>query len=541
MMDRNYTVLIIEDDSTDLELYRRFLKTDSNFTYQLLETASVEEGLRLCSSDAIDAILLDYSLPNRDGLDFIRDLHIQRNGNHPPIIMMTGMGNERIAVTAIKLGAHNYIVKRDLTPELLKSTIQSAIEENQTKTTLQSKSQQITKIWESMTDAYVSIDRNWRIVYTNPAATLIVRQLVGLTPEEFLGKTHWEVFPWSVGNIVEQEYRRSLAEQVATSFEVLYEPNQAWFEIHVYPSLEGLGIYFRDITERKRNEEELRRSEEFNRRILESHQDCVKVIDLEGRLLYMNDNGQKLMEIDDFYTVERSQWLEFWQGNDVQTANTAFMTAKAGTSSKFEGYCATCKGTPKWWEVVTTPIFDANHNVHQILSVSRDVTERKRAERDLQTSQAQLQSGIQVAGIGLARFDYYSNLVTLSPEAAVLFGFSITELVVSRDRIHDTFHPDERAELEIIIDRVLDPTGTGWFARDHRVVWPDGQVRCLSVRKQVFFECSDPVSRPSHAILAAIDITDRNLTQSALEERNRELDSFVYIVSHDLKAWPKAS
>jgi PAS domain S-box-containing protein len=507
MINRDYTLLIVEDDPIDLALYRRFLKTDSNFTYHLLETELVEEGLRLCSSNAIDAILLDYSLPNRDGLDFIRELHIQSNGNHSPIIMMTGMGDERIAVAAIKLGAYNYIVKRDLTPELLKSTIQSAMEQTQIKTTLQEKSQQITTIWESMTDAYVSIDRDWRIVYTNPAATLIVRQLVGLTPEEFLGKTHWEVFPWSVGNIVEQEYRRSLAEQVATNFEVLYEPNQAWFEIHVYPSIEGLGIYFRDITERKRNEEELRRSEEFNRRILESHQDCVKVLDLEGRLLYMNDNGQKLMEIDDFHTVERTHWLEFWQGNDAQTANTAFTTAKAGTSIKFEGHCTTRKSTPKWWEVVITPIFDANNNVHQILSVSRDVTERKRIERDLQISQAQLQSGIKVAGVGLARFDYNSNLVTLSPEAAILFGFSATELVVSREQIHATFHPDERAELEVIIDRVLEPNGTGWFARDHQVVWPDGRVRCLSVRKQVFFEHSDSVSRPSHAILAAIDVT----------------------------------
>jgi signal transduction histidine kinase len=154
--------------------------------------------------------------------------------------------------------------------------------------------------------------------------------------------------------------------------------------------------------------------------------------------------------------------------------------------------------------------------------------------------------------VGLARFDYQTNLVTLTPEAAVLYGFAPDTAFVTREQIHATFHPDESAALEQTISEVLDPTGAGWFAQDHRVVWPCGEVRCLSVRKQVFFVDVDvasaaaeasprehregTMSRPSYAILAAIDITDRKQTQSDLEARNQELDSFVHIVSHDLKA-----
>jgi PAS domain S-box-containing protein len=147
-----------------------------------------------------------------------------------------------------------------------------------------------------------------------------------------------------------------------------------------------------------------------------------------------------------------------------------------------------------------------------------------------------LRAGIKVAGVGLARFDYATNLVSLSPEAAALYGFAPDELVVTREQIHNTFHPDERADLEVTIAQVLKPDGIGWFAQDHRVVWPNGEVRCLSVRKQVFFNRVGNVCCPSHAILAAIDVTDRKQTQSALEQRNRELDGFVHIVSHDLKA-----
>jgi PAS domain S-box-containing protein len=182
------------------------------------------------------------------------------------------------------------------------------------------------------------------------------------------------------------------------------------------------------------------------------------------------------------------------------------------------------------------PMFDEVGQVESIVAEANNITDRKRAERELKESEERLKTGIEVAGVGLARFDYATNLVSLSPEAAALYGFSPNQLVVTREQIHDTFHPDERAELEEIIAQVIDPAGTGWFARDHRVIWPTGEVRCLSVRKQVFFERVQGVGCPSYAVLAAIDITDRKQTQADLEQRNQELDSFVYVVSHDLKA-----
>jgi PAS domain S-box-containing protein len=282
--------------------------------------------------------------------------------------------------------------KLNLMSELPKSTIRGAVESTHAELTSQSKNQQITKIWESVTDAYVCIDSDWRIVYSNPAATLIILQLVGLTPEEFLGKTHWEIFPRSVGKTVEREYRRIFIEQLAVHFEFLYEPTQRWFDIHVYPSVEGFGIYFRDITERKQNDEKLWWIQELNRRILESHEDCIKVVDLEGHLIYMNDNGQKLMEVDDFAAIEQTQWLEFWQGSSAESAKIAFTKAKAGETGRFNGYCPTIKGVPKWWEVTVTPLLDLDGNVEQILSVSRDITERRITESILEERNQQLDS-----------------------------------------------------------------------------------------------------------------------------------------------------
>ncbi|WP_310485259.1 PAS domain S-box protein [Chamaesiphon sp. VAR_48_metabat_403] len=143
------------------------------------------------------------------------------------------------------------------------------------------------------------------------------------------------------------------------------------------PQMSGL-IY--DITERKRNIEALRRSEEFTRRVLESSPDCIKVIDSEGDIIYMNDGGRSLMEIDDFASIANTKWSDRWQGREAQSAQMAIDTAKAGGIGRFEGYCATAKGTPKCWEVVVTQIQAAIDNTVQFLAVSRDITERKQLE-----------------------------------------------------------------------------------------------------------------------------------------------------------------
>jgi PAS domain S-box-containing protein len=116
---QTYTLLIVEDALIDRELYQRFLGKDPNCDYDLLEAESVEAGLEFCRTRSIDAILLDFQLPDGDGLEFLTALAAQCDGTMPPVVMLTGQGDEKIAVRAMKLGAQDYLVKRDLTPELL--------------------------------------------------------------------------------------------------------------------------------------------------------------------------------------------------------------------------------------------------------------------------------------------------------------------------------------------------------------------------------------------------------------------------------------
>jgi len=145
-----------------------------------------------------------------------------------------------------------------------------------------------------------------------------------------------------------------------------------------------------DVTERRLAEENLRQSEEFNRSIVESSSDCVKVLDLEGRLLAMNANGCRLMEIDDFSHCINQSWQDYWPAEGRELARSALEAARQGEAASFQGFCPTAKGTGKWWDVAVTPIFSSEGQTERILAVSRDISAAKRSEEVLKSQSVAL-------------------------------------------------------------------------------------------------------------------------------------------------------
>jgi PAS domain S-box-containing protein len=113
---------------------------------------------------------------------------------------------------------------------------------------------------------------------------------------------------------------------------------------------------------------------ELSERLLAGIPDCIKVIDLDGKLRYMSEPGLALMEIDDFGQFEGRTWLEFWKGPYLETARAAMEDARAGKYSQFQGCAPTAKGTSRWWDVRFSPINGPDGSPEFLLSISRDIT-----------------------------------------------------------------------------------------------------------------------------------------------------------------------
>lgn len=457
-----FTVLIVDDCAEDREMYRRYLQQNNDRTYRILAAETGAAGLEICRTTKLDLVLLDYCLPDYEGLEFVAALQAQSSSNYPPVIVVTGQGNEAIAVQILKAGVKDYLIKGQFSAHELQSTVDSSIDNAQLTAQIQRSAEKERLVTQIAQRIHRSLDL-----------------------KDILHATVWEVRQFLQSDRV-----------LIFCFEAGLDSGQVVVEAVEEPWQALLANSFRDPC------------------FVQNYAQLYR----QGRVTAISD-----IETADLEPCYR----EFLTHLQVR-ANLVVPILRDRTLWGLL-IAQQCSTTRHWLaneidllQQLATQVGIALHRVELYLQAQAEIAERRYTERLLRESQERLQLGIQVAGVALAKFDYATNTVELSPEAAALYGLPANELVISRQRLHETFHPQERAELSLIIEQVLDPTGTGWFAREHRVVWQTGEVRWLYVRKQVFFERFGENLQPAYAILAAIDITERQLAEAAIEESERK-------------------
>lgn len=166
---------------------------------------------------------------------------------------------------------------------------------------LEAKNREIVTIFESISDAVVMLDLEWRYIYANDKA----ENFLGKTKDELIGNIIWELFPDTL-NWPGYEYcHRAMAEQITIEYEE-YHPNiEKWLEVRLYPSSEGLAIYFRDITDRKQAEDARVKSETHFRNLANSMPQIVWTANPDGKVDYYN---QRVHEFSGFLQKPDGTW-----------------------------------------------------------------------------------------------------------------------------------------------------------------------------------------------------------------------------------------
>jgi PAS domain S-box-containing protein len=129
----------------------------------------------------------------------------------------------------------------------------------------------LTTTLESLSDAFFTLDQEWRFSYVNAQAELLLHR----PRQSLLGRNIWELFPEAVAEQFYPEYHRAVRERASVTFEAHHAPLRAWFEVWAYPSEDGLAVYFRDVTERRRQRDALRESEERFRLLAKATNDAI--------------------------------------------------------------------------------------------------------------------------------------------------------------------------------------------------------------------------------------------------------------------------
>lgn len=202
------------------------------------------------------------------------------------------------------------------------------------------------------------------------------------------------------------------------------------------------------------------------RGVLEGSGDCIKILDLDGRLQFMSEGGKRVMEVEDFGKLKGCPWPDFWAGAGNADARAAVETAKAGGTARFRGSANTAKGNPRYWEVHVSPIFGDDGKPAQILSISRDITELAEFQEQQKLLTAELQHRIKnslamVAAIAnqtirgdnmeAAREAFTARLITLSHAHDILVQTSWTSAPI-KDLIEGALAPHRSSQDRIEVN-----------------------------------------------------------------------------------------
>jgi PAS domain S-box-containing protein len=259
--------------------------------------------------------------------------------------------------------------------------------------------QQITLIWESMSDAYIMLSRDWHFIYVNAAAAQLWSIWANIPSDEILGKDHWLLLPQTLSLPIEPAYRRAMTEQVAITFEFLDPITHEWFEVHAYPSIVGLGVYLRNISQRKQREiiatsaiEQIREQAD----LLDIASDAIYVCDLEYQILYWSNGAERL------YGWTRTEAMgqiatELMQEDPLQVAK--MLKNLLGKGSGYgEIHKVTQAGKPVMVDGRWTLVNEAGRP-KSILIVDTDITEKKQLETQFLRAQRLESLGTLASGI----------------------------------------------------------------------------------------------------------------------------------------------
>jgi len=390
----NLNILMLEDIPIDAEMIERELQ-NANILYNTRRVASKHKFLKELETFSPDLVIADYSIPQFSGLEALKI--VREKNTRIPFILVTGMKNEEIAVECLKEGADDYILKSSL--RRLPGAIQNALEKQRTEREnerleeeLRRSQKQMLTIFESITDAFFSVNRSWFIMYLNPRSDNFLVK-VNKRREDLWGKNWWDEFPSPTDSVAHKALHRAMETHEFAEFEEYNAALDSWLQVRAYPAEDGLAIYMQDISERKIAEEKIR--EQAN--LLDIAQDAIIVRDFEDNIVYWNNSAERIYgwKQEEAILKNASQLLN----TEIETIARALEQVEKKGSWFGELHQVTKMQKSVVVESRWSLVRDNQGNPKSILTINKDITDKKNIEQQFLRAQRLESVGTLSSGI----------------------------------------------------------------------------------------------------------------------------------------------
>lgn len=290
---------------------------------------------------------------------------------------------------------------------------------------LKAQASAVRTILESITDAFFALDASWRFTYVNAEAARLLRT----SAEALLGQVVWDAFPEAVGSEFYRQYHRVVETGAAAAFSAYYPPLATWFEVRAYPSNQGILVYFRDITARRLTEETLRQREQEFRALVENNPDLIGRVNRDMHFVYLNPALRRQLGLrpDDPLPVGPHE-VNLPSATRDYLMRVASEVFASGVERWIE-FEAPARDGARYYEARVVPEFGPDGAVATVLTITRNITDRRRTELALHESEMLYRAIVESQIDLVCRYCPDTTLVYVNDAYCRFFGRTRDELL----------------------------------------------------------------------------------------------------------------
>ncbi|HEX4853643.1 PAS domain S-box protein [Arenimonas sp.] len=400
-------------------------------------------------------------------------------GNFANLLLFTGLATGGLLALALRLAA--LARERADLAERRGQALRLQVEEHErARTALFSVERELATVFGSISDAFYTLDKEWRFVLLNPQAEALVRR----PKEALIGRSVWEAFPEAVGSEVEVQYRKAVAERCTVAFEVFYPPLATWFAIRAFPHPNGLAVYFQDIGERKRAELALARAQASSSRAQRLAQLGAWEYDLATGELQWSDEVLRILGLAGQRMARGlPALLERVAFDDRQRVQEAHHRLHAGEGDiDLEYKVLRPDGDTRTVREIGTLVRDDQGHPLFAAGAMQDITDRRRSEDALRELTRRLEQSLVLNRLVMdnsldviCAIDANGRFTQVSAASATVWGYPPNELLGRS--VADLVHPDDRGATHRAMADVLAGRPTLDFRNRH--IARDGRIAIM--------------------------------------------------------------